>query len=94
MDLIKTMMANRREKGMLPEPPRGMARTATATTRLPDARGLGKGPSPSEELEAMKRDIIQKKPRNKVVRDYFQRVIDFKNGRAEAKELAAAREDD
>lgn len=94
MDLIKQMMLNRREKGLMPEPPRGMEKRATAQTRLPDPRGLGKGPSPSEELEAMKRDIIQKKPRNKVVRDYFQRMIDFRNGRAEAKELAASQADD
>ena len=94
MDLIKTMMANRREKGLMPEPPRGKERIATATTRLPDPRGLGKAPSPSEELETAKRDIIQKKPRNKVVREYFQRLIDFKNGRAEARELAASQADD
>ena len=94
MDLIKSMMANRREKGLMPEPPRGLEKRATMQTSLPDPRGLGKAPSPSEELEAMKRDIIQKKPRNKVVRDFFQRLVDFKNGRAEAKEQAASREDD
>ena len=94
MDLIKSMMANRRERGLMPQPPRGMETKATAVTRMPDPRGLGKPMSPSEEMEAAKRDIIQKKPRNKVVREYFQRLVDFKNGRAEMKELAASREDD
>ena len=94
MDLIKTMMANRRERGLMPEPPRGMEKKATAQTRLPDPRALGKPPSPSEELELAKKDIIQKRPRNKVVREYFQRLVDFKNGRAEMKELAASQADD
>ena len=93
MDLIKTMMANRRERGMMPEPPRGMEKRATATHTLPTGPGMMKKPSPCEELEMIKKDIIQKKPRNKVVREYFQKLIEYRNGRCEMKEQAVGEDD-
>ena len=77
----------------MPEPPRGLEKKATATHSLPKGPGMMSAPSPSQELELAKKDIIQKKPRNKVVREYFQRVIDYKNGRAEMKEQGAVEDD-
>ena len=89
MDLIKTMMANRKEKGMLLEPPRD--KRAKPVASLPGKMGE---PSPSAEIEMMKKDIIAKKPRAKIVREYFQHLIDYKNGRAEAAEARKAAEED
>lgn len=91
MDLIKTMMANRKEKGLLLEPPRDKKATAKPIASLPGKMGE---PSPSAEIEMMKKDIIAKKPRAKIVREYFQHLIDYKNGRAEAAEARKAAEED
>jgi hypothetical protein len=63
MDLIKTMLQNRKSAGMTPT----IKGTNTIAVVPSDERN---------SLRAMKRNIIEKKPGKKVIKEYFEAVVE------------------
>ena len=83
MEILKTVMENRKRAGLgLQEAPK----KTTMVRALPPTAPGQQGPTEYQKLQDKKLEIIAKKPRNAVVREYFQDLIDYKCKRKEAKE--------
>ena len=98
MDLIRPCEANRRAQGLDPKQKVDVANVSKADRRKapppPVSTGAGVAPTPYQRLQTRKQEIVEKKPSNKVVRQYFEDLIAYKAGRREAKEEADAAEKD
>lgn len=90
MDLIRMAKANRVAMGLPPTIPHIPGKGDKKKEVVPPMTSTM--PSPYQELQQMKAHIIEKKPKNKEVRDYFEKLVEYRNGRAEEAEREAEKE--
>lgn len=86
MDLIRMAKANRIAMGLPAELPKMPTKADKKVVPPPPTI------SPYQELQQLKAHLIEKKAKNKEVREYFQRLVDYRNGRAEEAEREAEAE--
>lgn len=89
MELVKQMLANRERAGL---PAQGAI--ATVSRKPPPNKHTATAVAartPYQELEAMKMEIIEKKPNKKEVKKWLEKLVEYREVREE--QIARAKEE-